>query len=155
MALQTARDNDNRSFILSGDGFKETDAVFLQIGGRGSTALVFGTLVSKIAATGKYAPFDDETTTDGTAIPAGIFIGNDITGAALVAGDVVDQTILVGGSVTIDTSQLVIEGSKTLATVIEATGGADNIFIQTVRDYLHMRGIFPETTVAISAAENA
>lgn len=155
MAVQTRLNNDNRPFILSGDGFKETDAVFVQDVGRGTTALVFGTLVAKVAADGKYVPFSSETATDGTAIPIGIFLGNDITGAALVAGDVIDQVILIGGSVTIDTEQLTIESSKTLATVINATGGADNILTQTVRDYLHMRGIFPESTVAISATENA
>lgn len=150
MAVQVRLNNDNRPFILSGDGFKETDAVFLQDAGRGAVALVFGTLVAKVAATGKYVPFIDETATDGTAVPAGIFVGNNITGAALVAGDVVDQVILIGASVTIDVSQLVIENSKLLTTVI--VGSA--IFTQTVRDYLHMRGIFPETTVAISATEN-
>ena len=154
MAVQARTDQDNRSFILSGDGFKETDAVFLQDAGRGAVALVFGTLVAKVASTGKYVPFTDETATDGTAIPAGIFIGNNITGAALVAGDVIDQVILVGGSVTIDVNQLTIENSKLLTTVIEATGGADNILIQTVGDYLVMRGIFPESTVAISSTEN-
>ena len=150
MAVQDRRNQDNRSFILSGDSFKEADAVFLTDAGRGTTALVFGTLVSKVAASQKYVPFSDETATNGTAVPAGIFIGNNITGAALVAGDVIDQVVLIGGNVTIDTSQLTIENSKTLATVI--VGSA--IFTQTVRDFLHMRGIFPETTVAISATEN-
>lgn len=150
MAVQVRLNNDNRPFILSGDGFKETDAVFLQDAGRGAVALVFGTLVAKVASTGKYVPFTDETATDGTAVPAGIFVGNNITGAALVAGDVIDQVILIGGSVTIDVSQLTIENSKLLTTVI--VGSA--IFTQTVKDYLVDKGIFVESTVAISATEN-
>jgi hypothetical protein len=94
-------------------------------------------------------PFTDETATDGDAIPQGIYVGPDIPAADLVAGDVVDNQILVGAAL-FDVNQLVIENSKTLNTVINATGGADNINIKTVRDYLADKGLFAEDTTDIS-----
>jgi hypothetical protein len=109
--------------------------------------------MSKVAASQKWVPFTDETATDGTAIPQGIFLGDDVPAADLVAGDVVDQSILVGNAL-YDLAQLVIENSKLLTTVILATGGADNVFTQVVSDYLENKGLFAESTVDIAGFEN-
>lgn len=149
MGVQTSIQNKNLAFILSGLALAISDAVLLQDAGRGSVALVFGTLMAKVAASQKWVPFTDETATDGTANPQGIFIGADVTGAALVAGDVLDASILVGDAI-VDLNQLVIENSKTLGTII----GVTSVNARTVRDQLAFRGIFAEDTVNISSFEN-
>ena len=149
MSVQANKDNSSVPFIrFANPAVIDEEAVFSQDGAR-SAVLASNTLMAKIASTQKWEPFTDETATDGTAIPQGIYIGPDITAAALVAGDVVDNQILVGAAL-IDKNQLVIENSKTLNTVINATGGADNINIKTVRDYLADKGLFVEDTTDIS-----
>jgi hypothetical protein len=149
MSVQSSIDNRNIPFILTGIGITRGDATILQDAGRGSVALVFGTLMAKIAATQKWVPFTDETATTGAANPQGVYVGAEITGAALVAGDVLDVPILVGDAV-VDVNQLVIENSKTLDTII----GVTSVNARTVRDQLAFRGIFAEDTVAISDFEN-
>ena len=154
MTVQARLNNSSVPFIrFAYPGALEQLAIIAQDAGR-SAVLAFGTLMAKIAATQKWVPFTDETAVDGSAVPAGIYVGPDIAAADIVAGDVSENQILVGAAF-IDLNQLVIENSKTLDTVIDATGGADNIVIQTVRDFLANRGIFVEDTVDISAFENA
>ena len=149
MSVQAESNNSSVPFIrLANPAVIDEEAVLSQDAGR-TTVLASKTLMAKIAATQKWEPFTDETATDGTALPQGIYVGPDITAAALVAGDVVDNQILVGAAL-IDANQLVIENSKTLDTVINATGGADNINIKTVRDYLADKGLFVEDTTDIS-----
>jgi hypothetical protein len=130
------------------------NAVLDQDGGR-SAPLVYGTVMAKVAATQQWVPFTSATATDGSAIPLGIFVGEDVPAADLVAGDVTDQPILIGGQVMVDQTQLVIENSLTLATVIEPSDATNTYFVQTVKDYLANVGIWVESTIAISAAENA
>lgn len=149
MSVQNTINNANLPFILLGPGLNRGDAVIFQDAGRGAAALLFGTLMAKIAATQKWVPFTDETAVDGSANPQGIYIGADIAGADIVAGDVIDVAILVGNAV-IDINQIVIENSKTLDTII----GAATVDNRTVRDQLAFRGIFAEETVAISGFEN-
>ncbi len=151
MGVQVRLNNSNTPFILFGNGLADHDATLLQDAGRGTTALIYGTVMAKVAASQKWVPFTDETATNGTAIPLGIMVSGDVTGAALVAGDVIDQAILVGGGVTVDASQLTIENSKLLTTVVTI----GTTMLVTVRDLLAMAGIFIEGTVAISASENA
>ena len=151
MGVQNSSDNANIPFILSGVGLSRDDQVILQDAGRGAVALVQFTLMAKVAATQKWVPFTNEAATNGTAIPQGIYLGDDIAGADIVAGDIADVFILVGKDVTVDVDQIVIENSKTLDTVI-TVGTTD---LRTVRDHLANRGIFTEETVDISGFENA
>lgn len=149
MSVQAFSQNKNLAFILSGCALSRPDAVILQDAGRGSVSLVFGTLMAKVAATQKWVPFTNEAATTGAANPQGIYIGADIAGADLVAGDVIDSPILVGDAI-VDLNQIVIENSKTLDTII----GATSVNARTVRDQLSYRGIFLEDTVNISSFEN-
>ena len=151
MAVQNSSDNANIPFILSGVGLSRNDQVILQDAGRGAVALEPFTLMAKVAATQKWVPFTNEAATNGTAIPQGIYLGDSIAGADIVAGDIADVFILVGKDVTVDVDQIVIENSKTLDTVI-TVGTTD---LRTVRDHLANRGIFTEDTVDISGFENA
>lgn len=148
MSVQVSINNKILAFILAGLAVSRTDAVITQDAGR-TTPLLFGTLMSKTAATQEWVPFIDETDVTGAALPQGIYIGADIAAADLVAGDVTDTSILVGSAV-VDLNQIVIENSKTLDTVI----GATTVEARTVRDQLAYRGIFAEDTVTISNFEN-
>ncbi len=138
MSVQNRLDIVNKSFILDASLSATKDSLtILQDAGR-AAPLVFGTLMAKVAASGKYVPFINEAATDGTALPIAVYIGADIPTADLVAGDVVDKICLLGGDVIIDKNRLVIENAKTLATVI----GAVTIHAKTVEDVLNDRGIF-------------
>jgi hypothetical protein len=149
MSVQTRRDNITVPFLRDGSvSYVRESQTFLTDGGR-AVPLVKYTLVAQIAATKKWVPFTDETAVDGTAIAKGIYMGDDIPAADLVAGDVVDRPVLVGGLVTIDSAQLTIENSKTLNTVV---GGAV-LEKHRVEDDLNEIGIFVETTVDIDELE--
>jgi hypothetical protein len=86
-----------------------------------------------------------------TTIPAGIYIGTEISAAALVAGDVTKKQVCVGGfPVYVDKNQLVFENSQALTSVIKVNGLA-----VTVEDYLvNNLGIIAVDSVAIDAQEN-
>lgn len=149
MSVQVRRDNTTVPFLRDGSvSYVRESEILLQDAGR-SGDIVKHTLMAQISATKKWATFTDETATNGTALVKGIYLGDDITEAAIKAGDVVDLPILVGGLVTIDKAQITIENSKTLDTVV---GGAavDN---HRVEDDLNRIGIFVETTVDIDVLE--
>lgn len=80
-------------------------------------------------------------------VPVGIYIGDEIAAAALVAGDITNCPILVGGPCNLDSSQIVLENSLTLATVIVPMR-------KTIEDALLGIGLTPETCVNISEYEN-
>ena len=149
MSMQSRSNIDNRAFILSGMTFVKEAETIIQDAGR-TAVLKFGTLMAKIAASGKWTPFINEAATNGTAHPQGIYVGDELTAAKIVAGDVLNCPILVGGVCTIDSGQLTIEASKTLATVI-TVGTTD---LRTVEDHLQTKGIFVESTVDAAGIEN-
>lgn len=70
------------------------------------------------------------------AIPAGIYVGDDIAAATVVAGDVSDADLLVGSDKMIDEDMIVLENSLTLESVIVDTG-------KTIRQELQDIGIYP------------
>lgn len=98
-------------------------------------------------AVGKWVPFDPSAIADGSALFAGIYLGDEIAAATLVAGDVTDSPMLVGGACTIDSGQLVFENSAALATA-QADG-------KTLEQAMAAYGIFVESTVDIDVHENA
>lgn len=151
MTQQSSVDNANLPFILSGSVIQTQSATISQDAGRSTGALLTNTLMAKTAATGDYVPYTDVTATDGTAIPAGIYVGDDITQAAIVAGDVlINQILLLGDAATFDVAQLVLENSVALDDVI-GTG----VTLTTVGDELRKIGFISEATVLISETENA
>lgn len=86
----------------------------------------------------------------GVDLPQGIYMGDDITAAALVAADVVDAPILLRGAM-FDEDRLVLENSLDLDDVV----GAGDPGAKTIRDILIDRNLVPTTTSAINRAENA
>ncbi len=150
MGVQARNDLTNKPLILdSGLALSNDSAVLFQDAGRGAP-LLFGTLLAKIAATGKYVPFTSEVAVDGTAHPSAVYTGADVPAADLVAGDVEDSIVLLGGTVVIDKNRLHIENAKTLATVI----GAGTLAAKTVEDALNDRGIFLGESEDTTSFEN-
>lgn len=153
MGVQVRGDIDNRNFIMKTYPAKRQDAgIIIQDAGR-ATVLAPFTLMSKISVSGKWDTFTTVTATDGTAIPQGIFMGDEITAAALVAGDVVDQPILESGA-EFDSAKLVIENSLTLDTIIPVSDAANVYSKKTVGDYLRDKTLIPVDTISISNQEN-
>lgn len=149
-SVQVSQDVTNIPVVLFGDAFHEI-AILEQDSGRGTTALENYTVMAKVVASQKWVPYTDEAATDGSAIPLGILVSGEVTGAALVAGDVASVSIIVGGNVTVDAALLVFENSTALDDIF-ATG---TIYATSVKDQLANIGIFTEATVAVSAAENS
>lgn len=150
MSVQASKNNNTAPFILLAMwGSRDDKATLLQDGGR-ATDLAPYTLMAQIAATGKWVPFTDETAVTGAGLPTGIYVGDAIAAADIVAGDVTDLAIVKHG-VKFDEDQLVIENSKTLATVL----GATTVNARTVRSELVSRSLIPATTQDNSAFENA
>lgn len=149
MSVQVRNDISNVPFIRMGMPLavqRESETV-VQDGGR-STDMVAKTLMSYDPATGKWAPFSDETATDGTQFPRGILL-KTLAAADIAAGDVENVPILVGAAI-IDRDQLVIENSKTLATVINSPDGVN----VNVEDHLRTLGLYMESTVDVDGFEN-
>lgn len=150
MAIQTRSNLNNTPFTrLSDPADILHDATILQDAGETIPLAPF-TLMAKVAASQKWVPFTDETATNGSAHPQGIYMGSSIPAADIVAGDVVDNQILEANA-HFDQNQLVIRNSKILATVI-TVGTTD---LRTVRDHLITRGLVPVDTIDITGFENA
>lgn len=84
---------------------------------------------------------------DDINVPAGIYIGEDITAAALAAAIVPNCPILVGGTATINSTEIVLEGGLTLATAIPSMH-------KTITDVLLSIGLTPESCIDIASHEN-
>jgi hypothetical protein len=145
MGVQRKTDLSNKPFILSLLSFSKDAETVAQDAGRGADMLV-NTLMAYNPTTAKWEPFTDETATDGTQYPRGILL-RTLAQADIVAGDVEDVPILVGEAIC-DLAQLVIENSKTLATVINIPAG----FNTSVEDYLRLLNIYMESVIDTTAA---
>lgn len=150
MAVESRSDLTNYNIILSGETLVKDNETLLQDAGR-TVALVRGTVMAQVAATSKWVPLTDIAATTGEAVARGIYMGDDVTAAALVAGDVTGRLVLVGGTATLATSELTLENSLTPATVV----GAATISAHTVADDLAAIGLFLESTIDIDDFENA
>lgn len=149
MELQVSIENDNTPFILSGES-KVINGTIARNAGR-TTVLKKYTVLARVASTGFYTPFVATNLTTGASVPRAIYLGDDITAAALVAGDVIDLPILVGDAV-VDGDQVVFDGGTLSAatvvnpTTIEARRADDTLASEA--------GIFIESTEMISDFEN-
>ncbi len=153
MAFQTRVNNTNFPFVLYGNPLIEKAAVLEQDAGRSAVLAPF-TVMAKVASTQKWVPLTSLTETTGESIPLGIFVGDTVLAATLVAGDVAAQSIMVGHGITVDSALIVLENSLTITDVINPSDATNKIFVQTIKDYLANIGIYTEATVAISGFEN-
>ena len=124
-------------FTVAGMTFTITDAAANFIVGD-KAAIV-------ITADGDYVPFAPDGV-GGAETPLGIYMGDDITAAALVAGDVPDAPILYEGA-KFDQAKLVFDdGVTTLDTVLPSG--------RTVRDELALLTLIPVGVQSASRTEN-
>jgi hypothetical protein len=158
MAFQSRTNFQNFPFILQGSPKHRDSEVIKQDAGR-TTPLVSKTVMAQIAATRKWVPLTDVAALDGSNTARGVYIGDDVTAAALVAGDVAGAVIIVyGESVVLDASQLVLENSLTLNSVCsDVPAGADNgaVNVRRIEDDLLRIGIMTIGTVDIDGFENS
>ncbi|MCK4817424.1 hypothetical protein KA005_16760 [bacterium] len=114
----------------------------------GATPFIAGDFCTMIVATGslKYAALVADSA-DGTQFPAGIYNGDDITAAAVVAGDVDLPVIVIGGDGKINRSSIVFHnGADTLDTIVNG---------KTLEAHLNDMGLFFKDVVDVAEYENA
>ena len=155
MAVQNSGTNNAFPIVIGGSPKIREQEIIAQEATR-SVVLAKNTLMCKAAASGKWTPVTSATVslTTGAAVSLGIYVGEDIAAATLVAGDTTGP-ILIGDAV-IDSSLLVfgtgptgVLTAQTLATLIGAT-----VIALCIQDLLEFRGIFPAATLAIDGLEN-
>ena len=132
------------SFYSPTAGVGSTITVLSAVAGGAGTDISGAGFLNGLTAVG--------TATQGTGgngenIPAGIYLGDSITAAELVAGDVVDRPIVVGGIAPLNEPLLVLENSLTLADIVVEKN-------KTIRAVLTELGLYPEATVDGSGFEN-
>ena len=108
MAVQTRVNNDTTPFILGGQSLIKKGTI-AQNAGR-TTVLKKYTVMAQLVSGGKYTPFVALNTTTGASVPTAIYMGDDIAAADLVAGDIEDVDILVGGGCLVAKNQVVYDG---------------------------------------------
>ena len=151
MAVQTRVNNDTTPFILGGQSLIKK-GVIAQNGAR-TTVLKKYTVLAQVASTGIYTPYVSGTTTTGASVPTAIYMGDDIAAADLVAGDIEDVDILVGGGCLVDKNQVVFDaGTLTNASVVIAIANA--FWTLTAEKCLGLFGIYQQDTIDISEIEN-
>jgi len=152
MAVQASLNVANKPFIMSGQAFS-IEGTIIKDSGRAAILKKF-TVLAKIAASGKYTPYVSAITTTGASLPCAVYLGEDIAAADIVAGDVTDLPILIGGTAQVDTDQLVFDGGTlSLATVVNGAA-ANPYFVTTAEDCLGMFGIYDANTVNVTSYEN-
>ena len=139
MSVQARMDNTTTPLITSGFSYTK-NGIIAQDGAR-ATTLYGNTVMSYDATTKKWSP------TGAQMWPHGIYVGDDIPAADLVAGDIEDCAILIGGCCTVDADMVVYDGNA-----IDEDTAIFGFF--AVWAILSSYGIFIETGVAISGFEN-
>lgn len=148
--LQATETQNTEGFWLRGDYDVKDDLTILTDGGR-AIPLAKYTLMAQIVATLKLVPMISLVLTTGASIPYGIFLGEDIPAADLVAGDVTDQQIAVlGEPADFDIEKLVFDqGTLDIDDIID-TG---TVQAATVRKKLADIGFNASTTEEIFQAQ--
>jgi hypothetical protein len=136
--------NDTFRFESKTQGTLSTITVLSAVSGGSGTDISGASFLNGASGTG--------TATQGTGgggvdIPQGIYLGGSITAAELVAGDVVNRPILIGGACTVDSSLVVLENSLAVTDIVEARN-------ETIRGVLASKGIFLEDTIDADELEN-
>jgi hypothetical protein len=97
MGVQITNENTNVPFILTENSLVR-NCTILQDAGR-TVALLQYTVMAYNATGQKWVPFTSLVATNGESMPRGIYLGDDIPAADLVAGDIEDCEILVGNAI--------------------------------------------------------
>jgi len=149
MAVQNRRDLTTEQLILGGESLV-MNADIAQDAQR-ATVLLTNTVMAKIAATGLWKPWVNVAGVDGSAIPRGIYVGDDIAAADLVDGNIEDAPIIMADCIVNENLVVCDDDTLTLDSVI----GAGTIYAAIGRDVLEdVSGIITEACVSISHVEN-
>ena len=151
MAVQTRSNNDTTPFILAGQSLIKKGTIVKDAGR--TTVLKKYTVLAQVASTGKYTPYVSASQITGASVPSAIYLGDDIAAADLVAGDIEDVDILVGGGCLVDKNQVVFDdGTLSNASVVIAIANA--FWTLTAEKCLGLFGIYQQDTIDISEIEN-
>lgn len=151
MAVQVRQNNDTVPFIMAGQSLIKKGTI-AQNGAR-ATVLKKYTVLGQLVSGGKYTPFVALNATTGASVPTAIYMGDDIAAADLVAGDIADVDILVGGGCLVDKNQVVFDGG-TLSNASVVIAIASAFWTLTAEKCLGLFGIYQQDTIDISAIEN-
>lgn len=113
-----------------------TITVLTAVSGGTGTDISGASELNGLTAVGTVTAATGEVT---ASIPSGIFMGDDVLAATIVAGDVTNQHLLISGrndGKYLDEDLIILENSLTLASIITATG-------KTIRQHLQELNIFP------------
>lgn len=142
MAVQLVQQNESVPFWLRGDYDAKDDLVILQDAGRTEPLLKY-TVMAQIVATLKVVPLTSLVLTTGASIPFGIYLGEDIPAADLVAGDVnASEIAVLGEPADFNIDKLVLENTLDIDDIID-TG---TVQVTTVRKKLSELGFNASTT---------
>lgn len=143
--LQATLTNDTTPFYLAGGPALFRDSETMATSGAGPDILKY-TVLAQDPTTRKWTPFINIAATDGTAWPRGVYLGETILSATIIAGDVTDIQVLVGGNVHVDEAKLVFEAAAVALT--DQLGPVDAAGVQqmTVRRALEEIDIYPQPT---------
>ena len=141
--LQANETQNTEGFWLRGDYDVKDNLTILTDGGR-AIPLAKYTLMAQITATLKLVPMTSAVLTTGASVPFGIFIGDDIPAADLIAGDVTDQQIaVIGEPADFDIDKLVFDqGTLDIDDVIDV----GTVQLTTIRKKLSELGFNASTT---------
>jgi hypothetical protein len=149
MAVQERQDLSNTPLILSDESDVENHSI-IQNESR-TTELLYGTVMAQIAASQLWTPFISVAGTDGSGVPRGIYLGDNIAAADLVAGNVEDIPILVGNA-KVNESEVIWDGDTLDADTVVAPATVE---ARTARRALEESvNIRLEATVNATAHEN-
>ena len=149
MAFQGREDISNTPLILSDESDVRNESI-AQDENR-TTPLLPNTVMAKIAATGLWTPFNAVAGTDGSGVPRGIYLGEQIAAADLVEGDIDDVLILVGNA-RVNESEVVWDDDTLNADSVIAAGTAE---ARTAREALEdAADIRLEETIQTTDFEN-
>lgn len=151
MAVQTRLNNDTTPFILGGQSLVKKGIIAQNVGR--TTVLKKYTVMAQLVSGGKYTPFVALNATTGASVPTAIYMGDDIAAADLVAGDIENVDLLVGGGCLVDKNQVVYDdGTLNNASVVIAIASA--FWTMTAEKCLGLFGIYQQDTIDISEIEN-
>lgn len=151
MAVQTRLNNDTVPFILGGQSLVKKGIIAQNVGR--TTVLKKYTVMAQLVSGGKYTPFVALNATTGASVPTAIYMGDDIAAADLVAGDIENVDLLVGGGCLVDKNQVVYDdGTLNNASVVIAIASA--FWTMTAEKCLGLFGIYQQDTIDISEIEN-
>lgn len=148
MADKTTTHSYEVKNLVTGGSVNVVDSATLAQDAGRTEVFKCNTIVGYRPGSEKYGPFDP-TAVDGSAYNIGIYMGEDIPAADIVAGDVVNLEVAVGGrpDARIREDMIVFDdGTTTLDTVV-GTGATQT----TVRNLFYNLNIFPQNTETMNA----